>query len=78
MKIIVKMMNSNEELNYPTVLLTSILFRIECLLFTRVFNNSELKGAPNMAKKRKNGAQIFFPKRAIFLGKGAQFLTPKD
>ena len=44
----------------------------------RVFNNSELKGAPYLAKKRtKRRTNFFSPKSAIFVVKGAQFLTPQ-
>ena len=41
----------------------------------RVSNNSELKGAPDIAKKRTNRCTIYFPpKSAIFLLQSAQFL----
>ena len=42
-------------------------------------NNFELKGMPNLAKKRIIRSTNFLsPKRAIFLVKGAKFLTPKQ
>ena len=43
----------------------------------RVSNNSELKGAPDIAKKCTNRCTIYYPpKSAIFLLQSAHFLIP--